>query len=98
MVARARDVAEEVGFALGAGRIKLGRLLAQALEHLAERILHAGRDLGEALALDLADAGLLEIVELLEKLLEAKRPLQRAEERVEIDLGRGRRSAPGGTA
>ena len=95
VVARAGDVAEEVRFAFGAGRIKLGRLGAQALEHFAERILHAGRDLGEAFALDLADAGLLQIVELLEKLLEAKGSLERAEERVEVDqpMGGGKRPA-----
>ncbi len=85
MVARSGDIAEEVRFALGAGSIKFGRLLAQPPEHLAERILDAGLDLGEALALDLADAGPLEIVELFKKLLEAKGSLQHAEERVEFD-------------
>ena len=55
-------------------------------------------DLGKALALNLADAGLLEIVELFEKLLETKGPLQRAEERVEIDLAHAHRLALDGTA
>src|SRR5450759_4446267 len=93
MVARSRDVPEEVGFAFGARSIKFGRLLAQSPEHLTERILHTGRDLGEALTLDLADAGLLQIVELFEKLLETKGSLERAEERVEVDqpMGGGER-------
>src|SRR5450759_1062178 len=95
MVARSRDVPEEVGFAFGARSIKFGRLLAQSPEHLTERILHTIRDLGEALTLDLADAGLLQIVELFEKLLETKGSLERAEKRVEVDqrMGVGKRSA-----
>src|SRR5450759_2715677 len=94
MVARSRDVPEEVGFAFGARSIKFGRLLAQSPEHLTERILHTGRDLGEALTLDLADAGLLEIVELFEKLLETKGALERAEESVEVDQPMGGGKSP----
>ena len=86
VVARAGDVAEEVGLALGAGGVKLGRFLAQPAEHLDQRILHAGFEPGKALALDLAAAGLLQIVELFEELLKAEGPLQRAEKGVEIDL------------
>ena len=95
VVTRPRDVAEEVRFAFGAWRVELGRFRPQALEHLAERILHTGCDLGETLALDLADAGLLEIVELFQKLLETKSALKRAEERVEVDqpMGGGKRPA-----
>src|SRR5271169_3162822 len=93
MVARSCDIPEEIRFALGAGRIELGRLPAQPLEDFAERSLHAGPGLSKAFALNLADAGLLEIVELFEKLLETKGPLQRAEERIELDqsVGVGKR-------
>ena len=59
--------------------------MRKPLEYFAERRLHTGSDLGEAFALNLADAGLLEVVELFEKLLETKGSLERAEERVEID-------------
>src|SRR5664280_1629794 len=93
MVARSRDIPEEIRFALGIGRIELRCLPAQPLEHLAERCPHAGTGLDKAFALNLADAGLLEIVELFKKLLETKGPLQRAKERVKLDqsVGVGKR-------
>ena len=76
---------------LAPGRVERRRLGAQALEHLA-RAPPARRSptLGEALALDLAAAGLLEIVELLEELLEPEGALERGEELVEL-AARGRR-------
>src|SRR5208282_6031286 len=67
VVARTGDIAEEVRLALGAGRVEGRRLLAQPSEHLAERFLDAGLDLAEALALDMAEAGLFEVPKLLDE-------------------------------
>ena len=71
MVARAGDVAEEVRLARGAGRIERWRILAQMLEHLAERLLHATLHRGETLPFHLAVAGRFEVIELLDELLQA---------------------------
>src|SRR5262245_33375900 len=92
VVARARYVAEEVRLAPGTGRIERRRLLAQPLEHLGERCLDARLLTGKAVTFDQAEAGLLEVHELLGKLLEPKRPLQRRQECVEL------RSQPAGLA
>ena len=84
MVARAGNVAEKVGLALGTGRVERRRFLAQQLEHLADGVFDSAFDLGKTLALDLDAAGLLEVVELFDELHEADGALDRAEELVEI--------------
>jgi hypothetical protein len=95
VIAGAGDVAEKVGLALGTGRVEGRRLAAQPIEHLAERRLDARFESGETLALDQAEAGPFEIVELLQKLFEPECPLERGEEFVErgiYSVGFGKRA------
>ncbi len=81
MKAGARDVAEEVGLALGAGRIELRRFVLQTAEDLVQRLAQSLGDLFEALAVQLPDAGLFEVGQLLEELHEPEVALDACEER-----------------
>ena len=58
-------------------------LLAQP--HLVERFFRGGLELGEAVALDVAVAGLFQIRQLLDVLLEPERAFQCPEKIVELD-------------
>ena len=64
--ARSGDVAEEIGFALGAALKEVGRLRFDAGEHLVKRF-----EQPRGAGLDMRFAGFVQILELLEKLFEA---------------------------
>ena len=59
--------------------------LAKPLEHLAERFLRCRPELREAFALDVAEAGLLQIRQLLDVLLEPECAFQCTQKIVELD-------------
>src|SRR6516165_2603430 len=85
VIARARDIAEEIRLALGAGREQFGCFPAQAPEYLGKGLVDCRGDRGEAIAAYLRNASLLEIVELFEELLQTKRPFQACEKGIELD-------------
>jgi hypothetical protein len=65
-------------------RKELRSLGAQPLEHLLDhRVPYASASFAKAFALDVRQAGLFEITELLEELLQPEGPLQRSEEVVD---------------
>src|SRR5579871_1063534 len=65
VIARAGDVAEEVRLALGARYIQRRRLGTQSSKQFGERFFDRSFGLGEALAGNMTETGLLEIGELL---------------------------------
>ena len=85
-ITRARIVAEEVGFPLGPWREHRRRLVAQPAEDLAQRRPDAVAQLLEALALDLGEAGLFEIAELLDELLQPEGILEPREELLDLRI------------
>ena len=99
--AGAGDIAKEVRLAFGSRRIELRRFGFEPTEHIRQRLAHFLGHFRESLGLQLADAGLLEIAQLLEELNEAKIPLQRAQELLDalaVRLARTQRSAKQGEA
>src|SRR5512136_2525843 len=80
--AGAGDVAEEVRLALRTRGEHCGGLGADTHEHFIERRADAGLESRKAAAAELAGAGLLEVRQLLEELLQPERTLQ---DRQEVD-------------
>jgi len=76
VIARAGDIAEEVGLALGARRVELGRLVAQPHEDLRDGVLDPGFLAAETIALDVTEAGLFQIAKLADELFQAEGALQ----------------------
>ena len=79
-IARAGYVAEKVGLSGRAGREHDRSLITQPAEDLCQCVLYSICHLGEALAGDLLNAGLLQVVQLFKELFEPERPFKRAKE------------------
>ena len=85
--ARARDVAEEVGFPVGAGGIDVRRLPLDLPEDGAQRLAEGDLAILEARMVEIGFAGLFQLIQFGEELLQPEVPFQYRKQKRGVPAG-----------